>query len=80
MRDPAAFESPRQESQPFSKLSPPSVAGHESVSSEAAREQVLGDVKSPKLEVSLSLVKADLKADVGVAGARLAGGTYVELK
>jgi hypothetical protein len=42
------------------------------------REQVLGEVKSPKVDVSLSLVKSDLKADVAVPGAQLAGGTYVE--
>jgi hypothetical protein len=44
------------------------------------REQVLGDVKSPKIEVSTSLVKTDLKADVAVPGAKLAGGTYLVRK
>jgi hypothetical protein len=44
------------------------------------REQVLGEVKSPKVEVSTSLVKADLKANIAVPGAALAGGTYVEVK
>jgi hypothetical protein len=44
------------------------------------REQVLGEIKSPKVEVSLSLVKADLKADIAVPGARLAGGTYLVVK
>ena len=44
------------------------------------RAQVQGDVRSPKIEVSLSAVKADLKADIGVPGAKLAGGTYVEVK
>ena len=41
------------------------------------REQVLGDVKSPKVEVSLSLVKSYLKGNVAVPGAQLAGGTYL---
>ena len=41
------------------------------------REKVLGEVKSPKLEVSTSLVKVDLKADIAVPGAKLAGGTYL---
>jgi hypothetical protein len=44
------------------------------------REQVLGEVKSPKLEVSATLVKADLKADIAVPGAKLAGGTYLVRK
>jgi hypothetical protein len=44
------------------------------------REQVLGEVKSPKIEVSTSLVKTDLKADVAVPGAKLAGGTYLVRK
>jgi len=44
------------------------------------REQVLGEIKSPKVEVSLSLVKADLKAGLGVPGAHLAGGTYLVVK
>ncbi len=43
------------------------------------RDQVLAAVTSPKIEVSTSLVKADLKADIDVPGARLAGGTYVEI-
>src|ERR1019366_2463585 len=30
------------------------------------REQLLGEVKSPKIEVSTSLVKADLKAEIAV--------------
>jgi len=41
------------------------------------RDQVLGKVKSAKVEVSTSLVKSDLKAEITVAGAKLAGGTYV---
>jgi Siphovirus Gp157 len=44
------------------------------------REQVLGEVKSPKIEVSTSLVKTDLKADIAVPGAKLAGGTYLVRK
>jgi hypothetical protein len=44
------------------------------------REQVLGEVKSPKVEVSASLVKADLKADIVVPGAELVGGTYLVRK
>lgn len=43
------------------------------------RDQVLAAVTSPKTEVSTSLVKADLKAEIDVPGARLAGGTYVEV-
>lgn len=43
------------------------------------RDQVLAAVTSPKIEVSTSLVKADLKAGVEVTGAKLAGGTYVEV-
>jgi hypothetical protein len=41
------------------------------------REQVLSEVRSPKVEVATSLVKADLKAGVEVTGAVLAGGTYL---
>lgn len=44
------------------------------------REQVLGEVKAPKIEVSTSLVKADLKAGIGVPGTQLAGGTYLVRK
>jgi hypothetical protein len=44
------------------------------------REQVLGEVKSPKIEVSTSLVKTDLKAEIAVPGAELAGGTYLVRK
>jgi hypothetical protein len=44
------------------------------------REQVLGEVKSAKVEVSTSLVKADLKAEIPVPGAKLAGGTYLVRK
>jgi hypothetical protein len=44
------------------------------------REQVLGEVKSPKIEVSTSLVKTDLKAEIAVPGAKLAGGTYLVRK
>jgi hypothetical protein len=44
------------------------------------RDQVLGEVKSAKVEVSTSLVKSDLKAEITVAGAKLAGGTYVVVK
>jgi hypothetical protein len=41
------------------------------------REQVLSEVKSPKVEVSTSLAKADLKAGAEIPGCELAGGTYV---
>ncbi len=44
------------------------------------RDQVLSEVKSPKIEVSTSLVKIDLKADIVVPGAKLAGGTYLVRK
>jgi hypothetical protein len=44
------------------------------------REQVLGEVRSAKVEVSTSMVKADLKADIAVPGARLGGGVYLERK
>jgi hypothetical protein len=44
------------------------------------RQRVLDELKSPKIEVNLSAVKADLKAEVLVPGAQLAGGTYVEIK
>jgi hypothetical protein len=44
------------------------------------REQVLGEVKLTKIEVSTSLVKIDLKADIAVPGAKLAGGTYLVRK
>jgi hypothetical protein len=44
------------------------------------REQVMCDMKSPKLEVSLALVKTDLKAGIDVTGAKLAGGTYLVRK
>jgi hypothetical protein len=44
------------------------------------RAQVLGEVKSPKMEVSTSAVKANLKSDVAVHGARLVGGTYLVRK
>ncbi len=44
------------------------------------RAEVLGALKSPKLEVSLSLAKEALDAGVEVPGARLAGGTYVVCK
>ena len=44
------------------------------------RGQVLGEVKSPKVEVSTSLVKVDLKADISVPGAKLSGGTYLVRK
>jgi hypothetical protein len=43
------------------------------------RDQILAVVTSPKVEVSTSLVKADLKAEIAVPGAKLAGGTYVEI-
>jgi hypothetical protein len=43
-------------------------------------EQVLGEVKSPKIEVSTSLVKAHLKADIAMPGTKLAGGTYLVRK
>jgi len=41
------------------------------------RAQVLGEVTSPRVEVSTSLVKADLKAGIEVPGAELAGGYYL---
>ena len=44
------------------------------------RAQVLGVVRSPAVDVSLSLVKADLKAGIAVPGAELAGGTYLVRK
>jgi hypothetical protein len=44
------------------------------------RAQVLGEVKSPKVEVQSSLVKPDLKAGVSVPGAELAGGYYLVRK
>jgi hypothetical protein len=44
------------------------------------RDQVLEEVKSAKVEVSTSLVKMDLKADIVVPGAKLAGGTYLVRK
>jgi hypothetical protein len=44
------------------------------------RDTVLAEVKSAKLEVSSSLVKADLKAGQEVPGAGLVGGTYVVVK
>ena len=44
------------------------------------REQVLSEVKAPKMDVNLTLAKADLKADIPVPGAQLAGGTYVEIR
>jgi hypothetical protein len=44
------------------------------------REQVLGEVKSAKIEVSTSMVKTDLKANVDVPGCKLAGGTYLVRK
>jgi hypothetical protein len=44
------------------------------------RAQVLGEVKAPVVDVSLSLVKADLKAGIAVPGAELAGGTYLVRK
>jgi len=44
------------------------------------RERVLAAITSPRLEVSSSLIKADLKADVAVPGAKLVGGTYLVRK
>jgi hypothetical protein len=44
------------------------------------RDQVLGEVKGAKIDISTSSVKAALKADIAVPGARLAGGTYVVRK
>jgi hypothetical protein len=44
------------------------------------REQVVAEVRAPKVEVSTSLVKADLKAEIAVPGAILAGGTYLVRK
>ncbi len=44
------------------------------------REQIVAEATSIRVEVSASLVKADLKADIEVPGAKLAGGTYVEVK
>jgi hypothetical protein len=44
------------------------------------RDQVLDEVKSPKVEVQSSLVKPDLKAGIPVPGAELAGGFYLVRK
>jgi hypothetical protein len=44
------------------------------------RDQVLAELKSPKIEVSRSLAADDLKANVAVPGAQLAGGTRLERK
>jgi len=44
------------------------------------RDQVLSEVKSPKMDVATSLVKADLKANIDVPGAKLSGGTYLVRK
>jgi hypothetical protein len=44
------------------------------------RAQVLGEVKSPKVEVSLSSAKGELKDGVVIPGLQLTGGTYVECK
>lgn len=44
------------------------------------RDKVVDEARSQKLEVSLTLAKVDLKADVPVPGCVLAGGTYVEVK
>jgi hypothetical protein len=44
------------------------------------RERLLDEIKLAKVEVSASLVKADLKADIDVPGAKLVGGTYLVRK
>ena len=44
------------------------------------RQQILAEVKSPRIEVSPSLVKANLKADIAVPGAELVGGFYLVRK
>ena len=44
------------------------------------REKLLEEVKGAKVEVSTSLVKTDLKADIAIPGAKLAGGTYLVRK
>jgi len=44
------------------------------------RDKLLDEVKSPKVEVSLSAVKTDLKDGADIPGAKLTGGTYVEVK
>jgi len=44
------------------------------------RDRVLAAVTSPKLEVSATLVKADLKAEIAVPGAKFAGGSYLVRK
>ena len=41
------------------------------------REQVLGEVTSPKLEVNRTVAYADLAADAAIPGLELSGGTYV---
>ena len=44
------------------------------------REQVLGEVANPKIDVDRTLAYSDLAADVAIPGASLSGGTYVEVK
>ena len=44
------------------------------------RDRVLAAVTSPKVDVSATLVKAALKAEIAVPGAKLAGGSYLVRK
>jgi len=44
------------------------------------RDQVLGEVKSPKIEVSTSLAKPAMKAGELIPGLKLAGGQYLVRK
>ncbi len=44
------------------------------------REQLLVEVKSPKVHVSLSAVKVAPKADIAISGSQLASGTYLVRK
>ena len=44
------------------------------------REQVLGEVTTPKADVNRTLAYTDLAAEVAIPGFSLVGGTYVEVK
>ncbi len=44
------------------------------------REQVLGEIRSAKVEVSAGLIKKDLKSQIAIPGTRLSGGTYLVRK
>lgn len=44
------------------------------------RDQVLAEIKSPQIEVDLAKAKSALKDGLEIAGVKLAGGTYVEVK